>query len=1232
MIKQDIPLYKLDLTGKSEFNHVKLQAGSRFDVAQHQIVIPPGAPFYQKSMKITDPAGKLLVLGEDYEFYGIMNKLTAFTAQPVGLFVRFLKDEIREWVWDYQVVGNFNKLTTEILNMLHSIYEDDRYVLYENIKNKPLWFDPEVHQHDLTYDIFGFTDLARELTRVANIQGTQKSAAVGFLETFRDHIDFYCDSYRELLQGIITNHASHKYDQHAVRKEHIGLALVDNNLTATLEETLEGLRDDLFITPYNAALAVTAAAGRNDKLYPSGKLPLLRYGSDTFIPPTISGSFEGLGAQTRRVGGLVESDGTMLILQHRNNGKYRGLYFVRCANWMSQSAEYEFTSYMYTHPTATADGATLDTIINGSNRYIMVVGDAVKNIWYYAETHGTFNPDRHILRRISGPWVTEDLANRPNQWNLNAETKCVVLADENYAEGWSIIQTYNISTFNERRTLPHTPNWYWDRSINIDNAGYSIIYFKGLSALGVRCRIDYTHEVFGNKNDHYFTPWWPEVDDDGTGGKGANIHSLFARYTRPTKYLWMHRSLHAMWLKSAPNTFNLRLTITGIDDAGVSGRRFMFPTFRGQLRFEQIGAEQWCHITPHEDMTMPLINPDDRNDTNPTYKKWIESINAYEYPDSADRIGSFVVDREFLHFSDGFGNSIFPSVYCMLKTPYLKDADAIYRQPPPGSVTRFYKEGDGRLVFNEANPLGMTESFVLQRWLSADTTNYAQTGFLIKQNTPDGPEWIFRHSRFANSNWTHLRPTVSSSFGGKAYSHWPFLSSVRKTNLGQQVRMSQSVPPPNGVSANNSYTHLFGASCNTTVMGTNKGFNSEGTRADYLLPWTTVTSIVGNDVQFQHQEVFNVKRLVEQDLLALFTPFGYTLSDIRKTWSISQTMDPSGAIKFVAAVNRLVGRDLRMAFVIGTVTGQGATSTTDGYKLWADAKWTSLSPVTDRLINDVVELGTGYSYWDQNSKDSAKLNHGLCLTIPWESRSPDGSVASANSYTIYLRQCQGYFPSGGDDMAAVVIEVSADSRTILNHQNTYGSMWTMTNSLEPIPETGIIRTQWAIEVFEGSAIAGGPINSTRVYDGIAGDTYSQSGGYIGATNIITPAYTVYFNQIKNILLAGKMYDIPSTYIDILDQDPSPAGKTYYVYVYYSNNVAEYIISPTVRPESSVQSMIATVICGPTQIDRIIPYNRFSMNGVVISAKRQGSAILASSGSSEGVGDTSTILLDNDFIP
>lgn len=1233
MIKEDIPLYKLDLTGKDKFNKVSGEYGFRRKVKNNNIVVPPRAPFYQKSFKMFDKAGELLIENKDYKFYGIMSKLTQYTGQPVGLFVELLNPDLTEWYYEYQVVGNFNKITNEILDMLHSIYEDDRYVMYPDIENKPLWFIPEIHQHDLAYDIYGFTDLVTQINRIATLQANENSISDELFSDLQNKLETYINGYKEILLKLIASHVANQNDAHGTDKSAIGLDRVDNYLTATLEETIEGLREDLHITPYNAAIAAGAAAGRNDKLFPSGSLPLLRYGSDTFIPPTISGSFEGLGGQTRRVGGLIEADGTMLILQSRNNGKYRGLYFVRCANWASQSAEYEFTSYMYTHPTATADGANLDTIINGSNRYIMVVGDSVKNIWYYTETHGTFNPDRHVLHRITGPWVTEDMSYRPNFWYDNPEGKCIVVADENYADGWAIIQSYGIKTFSTRRTIEHPPEWYDQRTLNLDNAGYSIIYFKGLSSYGTRCRIDYTHEIFGNKNDHYFTPWWPEVEDDGTDGLHANIYSMFARYTRPTKYVFMHRSVHGMWMKAGQDLFNIRLTTTGIDDAGTKGRELVHPTFRGQLRFEQIGDEQWCHITPHEDMKLITLNPDDRNESNQAYKTWMESMNANGYPDDADRIGSFVVDKDYMHFSDGFGNSIFPSVYCLLQVPYLKNADALYRRPAPGSVSRFYKQNDGRLVFNEANPLGMTEAFVLQRWMTADTTDYTQTGFLIKQITPDGPEWVFRHSRFANSNWTHLRPSASAPFGGKVFSYWPFVSVVRKTNLGQQVRMSQSLPPLTGAASNNPYTHLFGASCNTTVMGTNKGINAEGTRADYLFPWITKTSIVDGQLQFQHQEVFNVKRLIQQDLPAVFGPAGYTAHDIARSWSLSQTVDPNGNIRLVAAVNRIQGRFLYMAVAIGTISGQGASSTVDGYKLWPDAQWTSLSSVRETLIGDNISPDRNdYNYWDQNSKDQPKINHGLCLTIPWTTRESDGVVSNAETYTLYIRQCQGHSPSQYDDLAAVVIEVSADSRNIVNSKMTYGSMWSMVNSLEPIPDAGIIRTQWAIETFEGSAIAGGPINATRVYDGIANDTYTQSGGIIGATNILTPAYTVYFNQIKNILLAGKMYDIPSTYIDIQTVDPSPANKIFYAYVYYSNGQAQYAISRDVRPETTTQSMIAKIITGSSQIERIIPYNRFTMDGAQITATRQGSGILASSGSVFDIGNTSAILQDQDFIP
>jgi hypothetical protein len=399
MIKQDIPLYKLDLDANSPFNLVPGEYKKR--VNDLSIFIPDKAPFYQKTFRMFDIAGNKLDEGIDYEFFGIMGKLTQYTAKPVGLFVRILNPALKEWTTTYQVVGNFNVITNQILKMLQSGTSNSGLVAYENITNKPLWFPPELHRHDLTYDIYGFTDLVTQMNRLSAYFSAKGSPSEFMFEKFLADLDTYIDGYKELLYSSLDSHIANKYNVHNVTKDQVGRGNVDNIKTATLDETLEGLRNDLRITIYNAAQAVSAIAGRNDKFFPAGSLPVLRYGSNTFVPPTISGSFEGMGGIYQNCGVIEESDGTLLILERRNNGKTKGLYFIKGANWASSNPTWEFTGYLYTHPTATAAGAELNFIINGSDGKVMIVGDIDKNIWFWCKTNGTFNPDRHVLHRIT---------------------------------------------------------------------------------------------------------------------------------------------------------------------------------------------------------------------------------------------------------------------------------------------------------------------------------------------------------------------------------------------------------------------------------------------------------------------------------------------------------------------------------------------------------------------------------------------------------------------------------------------------------------------------------------------------------------------------------------------------------------------------------------------------------------------------------------------------------------
>lgn len=1225
MIKQDVPNYKLDLTGKDEFNRVKKQYGKRLNVAQSQIVIPPYGPFYQNSMVMTSPDGKPLVLGEDYEFYGIMNKLTAFTAQPVGLFVRILKDEIREWYWDYQVVGNFNKLTNEILNMLHSIYEDDRYVLWENIQNKPLWFDPEVHQHDLTYDIFGFTDLARELTRVAHIQGSQKAAAVGFLEAFRDHIEFYCDSYRELLKGIIDNHAQHKYDQHAVRKHHIGLGLVDNNLTATLDETLEGLRDDLFITPYNAALTVTAAAGRNDKLYPSGKLPLLRYGSDTFIPPTIDGSFEGLGGLTRSVGAVVETDGTLLILQHRNNGKVRGLYFVRCSDWRSQQANYEFTAYRYTHPTATAAGVTLDTIINGSNRYVMVVGDSVKNKWYWCETNGTFNPDRHILIPLTGKWIDEDLKGpAPAYWNLPHCTARIV-ADENYRKHFAIIQPFTLQQY---RVSNPTYEPLIESTSTLNNLCYTVNIVGNAGNRIERARVSFSTPNFGPESGEFWFPWRPKVIDNPDKPNTKLIESCFAQFDPPAVAMWMYRTVHAYWLKTDQEdeyAVNLQQqgTVRGPEHVDTGGA---YIHHRSRFKITQIdtGFDIVITNTPECDK-LYWLNPSQISVGHRDYDDWYRDCAVAIIPNGADSIGSAMITPGVISYSDGTGNVSFPPRYAVYNSGYGVDWESMLRPPavqPEGKMQ--YNSWDKLVV--ETNPIGLGTMFNTQVTGIGDIDNYTMGGVYARQNLGESIDWVFRPINNLNTNFSQVAPPYVSMFMDTPFKHYSFRPEAYKVSIGAQILLCA----PNtidGIDNKSAYRNVMGAGSDTTFSGYGAAQQLNVPPGDFLWMKEVNIKLQEGVIKYNPVTVVNLQSAILNDLAAIFQPYGVTQEEVRKSWVLGRVLGADGVMHEVAQVFCVRNLVVHTFILFVNVNPTGTPDTSKGYPIYPTATITARSNVaTIETAHGWVISNTDYGYINNNA-GSNQANR--CISIPYLTRPggvPDraGTVAMMSSGAMFVA-------NSGWTRTFTMIQANVDCTNISRMTDIGNQTWGADSGWTACPYYGIGLSSVGERIFEGAGIGvKSPNPAVNIYDAVSKSNMGPD-NVLGISNILTPQYTVYFQEIKNILLAGKMYSKEATHINILDQDPNPANKTFYVYIRYASNIAEYFISPAIHPESSTQSMIATIRTGPTQIDSIIPYNRFSMNGVVITAKRQGSAILASSGSVNGVGDTSTILLPTDYV-
>ena len=1204
MIKPDIPLYKLDLTGSDPFNKVSSEYMFRSEVKNNNIVIPPKAPFYQKSFKMFDKTGKPLVEGEDYEFYGIMGKLTQYTGKPVGLFVRLLKDELTEWYVEYQVVGNFSKLTNEILNMLHSIYEDDRFVLYENIQNKPLWFVPEIHQHDLAYDIFGFTDLVTQLNRITTFQAVSESVSDELLATFQSHLSTYIDGHKAVLMKLINSHITNKQDAHGVNGASIGLGNVDNYLTATLEETIEGLRDDLHITPYNAAIAADAAAGRNDKLFPSGSLPLLRYGSDTFIPPTISGSFEGMGGLYQQICAVVESDGTLLALQRRNNGKTKGLYFLRSLNWTAAKPVWEFTGYRYQHPTAIAAGATLNRVINGSNDQIMIVGDEDKNIWFWCETKGTLNPDRHILHRITD---TNFLANNKDF------NRAFVMTPDDPSE--LAIVVFGLNSPQLKSYRPATPT---DSETGGGTRVLEAFLFFVLVGDEFR-QAKMTYPMANGKQytlDDIFTPY-ERVQGLGPNGE-KGISEYHVKWATPILQSWTDRMLMGHCAKTwQAHTYSFMMGFR------IWSRDFAGKSFSGHIPYRAI-IKVTKATTPTIEFTpgvgeRQLYTLDMNNiSASPEYLDYMRWKNLTGVNDTSDMQGYSTLHNGRVMLLGSLGNSFLPVRGILGTFRWLDVENGLVDQPPTTTWSPMSAE-----TCKEYNPVGLGSLFLNQVHMTMDTDDWTKGAVMARQLGQNGKtEWICRPMAFLTDTWNHNGVRSTMDIAGKSVKYFPYVSQIYKTNLGPQLVLNIPGMNSNNPKVPQRYTQVFGVDAWSTLLG----LNSKGQLGDGKLIRKNKIKLVNDIVTFTPTIVYNVSPSIDRDFKPVLAAAGFDVTEVGNSWTIIQVMAGDTGEEFhLFQAGDGSGKTVKVAAVLCKITGKGtAVKDPAGYDYYSDVTVQITSGVKIMTYDTDAVFSR---YTATNFDTSSQFEHSAtCLTAP--NNTPNGTCMAV------VRGLGRYNRPTTASTLDIIYEYKSDGSEIIRMANFRQTPSGIDSKWVISPGSGQGNPVVGRAMMEGAGIVSQDYqvgSSTTLYDAMVGNSLKDE-YQVGMSNLLVSQFVVYFNKMDNVLLAGKMYDIPATYIDIQTVDASPANKVFYAYLIYTNGQAQYLISKDVRPETTTQALIATITTGASEITTIVPYNRFTMDGAQVTASRQGSGILSSSGSVFDVGNTSTILLDSDFVP
>jgi hypothetical protein len=232
--------------------------------------------------------------------------------------------------------------------------------------------------------------------KLQNTRYSQYDLAVGVMTNFNDTIE----SLVAEVQTNLNAHVSNRTNIHEVNAQQIGFGLVDNFKTATVAQAGEGGYDNLFITPqgYNA-LASKVFGDFGSSLHHQGINPISTFGTLSFLPPDISGSFEGSGQTSGNSAGpmIIEDDGTLVGLRYGTTGTSEGLYYfyLPTAEDRIDMAGPIRTNFKYA-PASLPSGAYCAQIYNNDSDVLLgqVKGSSTYDR-FLSITNGTFDATKH---------------------------------------------------------------------------------------------------------------------------------------------------------------------------------------------------------------------------------------------------------------------------------------------------------------------------------------------------------------------------------------------------------------------------------------------------------------------------------------------------------------------------------------------------------------------------------------------------------------------------------------------------------------------------------------------------------------------------------------------------------------------------------------------------------------------------------------------------------------------
>lgn len=378
-------------------------------------IVPGEGPFYKDSLRVIK--GGLDIDNDKFKAVTEVTDLTELTGRGVCLYVELADDILASKgtvTVIYQQVGKPVISVKTLLQMLEDMVITGKPVDWDTqVTGKPKSVWPAQHSHDIQNpnEMVGFGGLIELFTLFTNQQISDSGRAVELLEKIQTDMYNRLDYIQKLKWGAIMTHARDYNNPHGVVPADVDADKLSNYFLATPQQDSEADRTDLYSTPkgFNRLLSEVQPVTENYLI--QSELPFGYYGSGIYLPPPITGSFEGLGGDTENSAFNLEGNGWLVCLFRAFDGRVKNLYYAYNIDYQDRNttrSPWLDTYVQYQHPVITAAGKTPNLTIDGSDGSILMVGDQPdpnSNItgsgnWWICASNSTFDPNSHTLKPV----------------------------------------------------------------------------------------------------------------------------------------------------------------------------------------------------------------------------------------------------------------------------------------------------------------------------------------------------------------------------------------------------------------------------------------------------------------------------------------------------------------------------------------------------------------------------------------------------------------------------------------------------------------------------------------------------------------------------------------------------------------------------------------------------------------------------------------------------------------